>query len=159
MNFIIRGTPYVEMAKIWRGSSASASATFTNSVHFGYEIDGRGLSPIVLNRASDAPLYGWHTLTPYGGLQLVSTNRFALYQFKASGYVFDDSDEISRWPNAALWSTGVIDEGDGLAPYGNFVAAFKAENFDPDVWVELFRKSGAKYAALEAGISNVKKRR
>ena len=36
----------------------------------------------------------------------------------------------------------------GDAPYGNFAAEFKAENFDPDAWAELFRKAGAKYAVL-----------
>ena len=36
----------------------------------------------------------------------------------------------------------------GNAPYGNFAAAFKAENFDPVAWAELFRKAGAKYVVL-----------
>lgn len=36
----------------------------------------------------------------------------------------------------------------GAAPYGNFAAEFKAENFNPDAWAELFRKAGAKYAVL-----------
>ena len=36
----------------------------------------------------------------------------------------------------------------GDAPYGNFAAAFKAENFDPNAWAELFRKAGAKYVVL-----------
>lgn len=36
----------------------------------------------------------------------------------------------------------------GNAPYGNFAAAFKAENFEPEAWAELFRKAGAKYAVL-----------
>lgn len=36
----------------------------------------------------------------------------------------------------------------GDAPYGNFAAEFKAENFNPEAWAELFRRSGAKYAVL-----------
>ena len=36
----------------------------------------------------------------------------------------------------------------GNAPYGNFAAQFKAENFDPVAWAELFRKAGAKYVVL-----------
>ena len=36
----------------------------------------------------------------------------------------------------------------GKAPYGNFAAAFKAENFNPAAWAELFRKAGAKYTVL-----------
>ena len=36
----------------------------------------------------------------------------------------------------------------GDAPYGNFAAEFKAENFNPEAWATLFRKSGAKYAVL-----------
>ena len=36
----------------------------------------------------------------------------------------------------------------GDAPYGNFAAEFKAENFNPDAWAELFKKSGARYAVL-----------
>ena len=36
----------------------------------------------------------------------------------------------------------------GDAPYGNFAAEFKAENFDPAAWAELFKKAGAKYVVL-----------
>ena len=36
----------------------------------------------------------------------------------------------------------------GKAPYGNFGAAFTAENFKPAEWAELFRKAGAKYTVL-----------
>ena len=36
----------------------------------------------------------------------------------------------------------------GNAPYGNFAAEFKAENFNPSEWAALFKKSGAKYAVL-----------
>lgn len=36
----------------------------------------------------------------------------------------------------------------GDMPYGNFAAEFKAENFDPKAWAELFRSAGAKYAVL-----------
>ena len=36
----------------------------------------------------------------------------------------------------------------GDAPYGNFAAQFKAENFDPAAWADLFRRAGAKYVVL-----------
>ena len=36
----------------------------------------------------------------------------------------------------------------GRAPYGNFAAEFKAENFDAAAWASLFRKAGAKYTVL-----------
>ena len=34
------------------------------------------------------------------------------------------------------------------APYGNFAAQFRAENFDAAEWAKLFKKAGAKYAVL-----------
>lgn len=34
------------------------------------------------------------------------------------------------------------------APYANFAAEFKAENYDPAAWAALFKKAGAKYAVL-----------
>ena len=34
------------------------------------------------------------------------------------------------------------------APYGNFAAAFKAENFDAAKWAALFKAAGARYAVL-----------
>ena len=36
----------------------------------------------------------------------------------------------------------------GNAPYANFASSFRAENFNPGQWAELFRKSGAKYVVL-----------
>ena len=34
------------------------------------------------------------------------------------------------------------------APYGNFAAQFRAENFDAKAWAKLFRRAGAKYVVL-----------
>ena len=34
------------------------------------------------------------------------------------------------------------------APYGNFAAEFKAENFDASEWADLFKRAGAKYVVL-----------
>ncbi|MCQ2389237.1 MAG: alpha-L-fucosidase [Kiritimatiellae bacterium] len=36
----------------------------------------------------------------------------------------------------------------GKAPYGNFAAAFRAENFDAAKWAKLFKQAGAKYVVL-----------
>ena len=36
----------------------------------------------------------------------------------------------------------------GSAPYANFAASFRAENFNARDWADLFRKAGAKYAVL-----------
>ena len=34
--------------------------------------------------------------------------------------------------------------------YKDFIPLFKAENFSPDQWAELFRKAGARYVMLTA---------
>lgn len=67
--------------------------------------------------------------------------------------------EASVYGSYAEWYHGRLLEGNanfvayhakryGGAPYANFAAEFKAENFDPVAWAALFKKAGAKYTVL-----------
>ena len=67
--------------------------------------------------------------------------------------------EASVYGSYAEWYHGRLLEGNanfvayhakryGGAPYANFAAGFKAENFDPVSWAALFKKAGAKYTVL-----------
>lgn len=67
--------------------------------------------------------------------------------------------EASVYGCYAEWYHGRLLEGNenfvahhakhyGGAPYANFAAEFKAENFDPVAWAALFKKAGAKYTVL-----------
>ena len=69
------------------------------------------------------------------------------------------TDEGSVYECYAEWYQGKMLQGKakflehharhyGKAPYANFAAQFKAENFDADAWADLFRRAGAKYAVL-----------
>ena len=69
------------------------------------------------------------------------------------------TDEGSVYECYAEWYQGKMLQGRekflshhaktyGGAPYANFAAEFKAENFDPAAWANLFKRAGAKYTVL-----------
>ena len=49
-----------------------------------------------------------------------------------------------RWKNERTYQHEKFHD----APYADFAAQFKAENYDPAEWADLFKRAGAKYAVL-----------
>jgi len=64
-----------------------------------------------------------------------------VYSFYAEWYQgqLDRSNELVRAHHAQMH---------GSAPYANFAASFRAENFNAAEWADLFKRAGARYAVL-----------
>lgn len=122
--FCIRGTPDVywqlfgqRYNEITTGNNLSS----TNRLHNLYLIDSRGMGGLFVDsgtaNSGSQNLRGVHTLHPYGGVQLLTTNRFTLvrsrHSLKGAGGSYPlwgkDLDAFLRAPDEGLWQTDFSD--------------------------------------------------
>lgn len=110
--FKTKGTPEVSFDEFPMVSAVNKNDAATNCV-LDHVIDSRGLSPLVFRTSNR--VFGRHVLRPSGGLQVVSTNRFALVRVP---------NELSMArvcfgcvPDETLWTTKAF--GDGLGNWGS----------------------------------------
>lgn len=122
--FCIRGTPVVRweiLGQRYDEIRPGTTLSSTNRLRNLYLIDSRGMGGLFVDSGTATSgsqnLRGIHTLHPYGGVQLLTTNRFTLvrsrHSLKGAGGSYPlwgkDLDAFLRAPDEGLWQTDFSD--------------------------------------------------
>ena len=115
--FKTKGTPEISFDEFPLVSAANKNNAATNCV-LDHVIDSRGLSPLVFRTSNR--IFGRHVLRPSGGLQIVSTNRFALVRVPKESSMTRVC--FGCVPDETLWTTAAFKDG-----LGNWGSTLKPE--------------------------------